>query len=350
MLTVRLDLGLLTTSYPKPASGAKLYLALRRDGNALKLALSGRDISASNLSRVYMTAYPAMMAGILMPAIVRARRQAQSSSSRNNLHQIGLGLAMYAAENNGNLPPNLQVLVEDGYVVSPNVFIDPADGDPQVRGTKGYKYSYDFVGPLPADMPSSFIVAYSRQGVQPGGRNVLYVDGAVQFLSEEALHTDGGGRGYSLQQQYQWLMESHGSEYTDEQKAAFRKFYEVGQPAQTSSAPAAAPPAAAPLRALTARTRADIATLRIALNTFLIDTGRYPTTAEGLRALVEPPAGLPNWRGPYMQRPAPADPWGRPYVYVCPGVHNPDGFDLSSMGPDGREGGGDDMDNWSDSM
>jgi general secretion pathway protein G len=90
---------------------------------------------------------------------------------------------------------------------------------------------------------------------------------------------------------------------------------------------------------------ADVSNISTALNAFEIDTGRYPTTEEGLAALIDPPPGAQNWRGPYLQRGLPRDPWGNPYQYRYPGQRNPRGFDLFSTGPDGREGN-DDIGNW----
>lgn len=98
-------------------------------------------------------------------------------------------------------------------------------------------------------------------------------------------------------------------------------------------------------RAVSART--TIANLEMALDAFEIDTGRYPTTEEGLEALVEQPPLVDNWRGPYIRRGVPLDPWGNPYIYRSPGDYNTFSYDLFSYGPDGREGGGDDIDNWS---
>jgi general secretion pathway protein G len=92
--------------------------------------------------------------------------------------------------------------------------------------------------------------------------------------------------------------------------------------------------------------KTDIAALETALGTFEVDCGRYPTAEEGLRALVEAPGNVQGWHGPYISRGVPSDPWGNAYVYHYPGTHNPNGFDLYSMGPDGREGT-DDLDNWS---
>lgn len=90
--------------------------------------------------------------------------------------------------------------------------------------------------------------------------------------------------------------------------------------------------------------KAEISILSGALDTFEIDNGRYPSTDEGLRALVEQPANVENWRA-YLKGGIPVDQWKHPYVYVYPGTNNTDSFDLYSLGPDGREGG-DDITNW----
>jgi len=81
-----------------------------------------------------------------------------------------------------------------------------------------------------------------------------------------------------------------------------------------------------------------------ALIQFSMDLGRYPTTQEGLNALVEKPQAEDSsrWGGPYLRQlrqRLPLDPWGSPYVYLCPGIRNPKGFDLFSCGADGKEGG-----------
>lgn len=96
-----------------------------------------------------------------------------------------------------------------------------------------------------------------------------------------------------------------------------------------------------------AATSTDIANMGTALDAFEIDTGRYPTSDEGLKALVEIPGNIKDWKGPYLKRSANNDPWGNPYVYRAPGQHNSTSYDLYSFGPNGQEGGGDDIDNWS---
>lgn len=85
----------------------------------------------------------------------------------------------------------------------------------------------------------------------------------------------------------------------------------------------------------------DIESLSNALDQFYLHNGRYPTSDEGLNALrVRPQSDdLRGWDGPYIKKAVPTDPWGREYVYVCPGDRNPDSYDLSSMGKDGRDGG-----------
>ena len=90
--------------------------------------------------------------------------------------------------------------------------------------------------------------------------------------------------------------------------------------------------------------RAQIDAFDKALDQFRLDVGRYPTTEEGLQALVTQPNGEANWRGPYLKKGVPADPWGRPYTYEQPGTHGGD-FDVQSYGRDGRPGGtGEDSD------
>jgi general secretion pathway protein G len=87
--------------------------------------------------------------------------------------------------------------------------------------------------------------------------------------------------------------------------------------------------------------------LATALDLYELDNGMYPTTEQGLNALITKPSSSPappNWKGPYMRK-MPLDPWGNPYVYTCPGVHNTGDYDLSSYGADGIESA-DDIVNW----
>jgi len=91
--------------------------------------------------------------------------------------------------------------------------------------------------------------------------------------------------------------------------------------------------------------KTDLSNLETAINAFEIDTGRFPSGDEGLGALLQQPSNVTGWRGPYLSRGLPKDPWGNPYAYKQPGQRNPSGFDLYSLGADGREGN-DDIGNW----
>lgn len=93
-----------------------------------------------------------------------------------------------------------------------------------------------------------------------------------------------------------------------------------------------------------ATAKADISgNMSVALDLYELDNGRYPTTEEGLNALISKPSSSNNWNGPYLKK-RPIDPWGKEYKYACPGTHNND-YDLYSFGPDGGEGN-DDITNW----
>jgi len=92
----------------------------------------------------------------------------------------------------------------------------------------------------------------------------------------------------------------------------------------------------------------QISSFSTALDAFEVDNGYYPKGKNGLIDLVEQPRDAQNWKGPYL-REIPKDPWNNDYIYECPGKHNPNGYDLTSMGPDQRTGGNDDITNWTQS-
>ncbi len=87
------------------------------------------------------------------------------------------------------------------------------------------------------------------------------------------------------------------------------------------------------------RARVDIEALETALKLYRLDTGSYPTTQQGLEALIQQPEGVRNWReGGYIdKRRLLKDPWGNDYVYLSPGTHGD--FDIISYGADGQPGG-----------
>ena len=82
----------------------------------------------------------------------------------------------------------------------------------------------------------------------------------------------------------------------------------------------------------------QIASFDTALDLYFLDTGRYPSSSEGLNALVQRPGSIASWNGPYLKGgTVPNDPWGRAYTYRSPGEHGP--YDVVSYGADGQEGG-----------
>jgi general secretion pathway protein G len=91
------------------------------------------------------------------------------------------------------------------------------------------------------------------------------------------------------------------------------------------------------------KAKADAAKIEIgqiaqSLDLYKLEVGRYPTTQEGLQALISAPAGTTNWNGPYWKKASvPKDPWGNEYKYSAPGQAGP--YDITSLGADGKEGG-----------
>ena len=86
-----------------------------------------------------------------------------------------------------------------------------------------------------------------------------------------------------------------------------------------------------------------------ALDQYRLDTGHYPATEQGLAALQNKPQNETHWRGPYLQKTRPKDPWDRPYLYKSPGEHGE--YDLYSFARDGQAGGAEDaadITNWGD--
>lgn len=81
----------------------------------------------------------------------------------------------------------------------------------------------------------------------------------------------------------------------------------------------------------------QIADLDKSLELFKLDVGRYPTTEEGLEALVKRPGAVNGWSGPYLKGGVPSDPWGHPYRYASPGPNG--GIEILSLGSDGAPGG-----------
>jgi general secretion pathway protein G len=91
-----------------------------------------------------------------------------------------------------------------------------------------------------------------------------------------------------------------------------------------------------------ATARSQIEMLGAALDAYRLDNGRYPSSAQGLDALWNASTSDPrpsNWRGPYLRKAVPLDPWSHPYIYKSPAEQSRGGYDLSSYGADGKPGG-----------
>lgn len=97
-----------------------------------------------------------------------------------------------------------------------------------------------------------------------------------------------------------------------------------------------------------ARVKADLGTISVSLLNYKISAGSFPTTQQGLAALIAKPADVRGWEGPYFKGGAITDPWSNEYGYIFPGTHqgNSGEPDIFSKGPDGLEGTPDDMGNW----
>ena len=93
--------------------------------------------------------------------------------------------------------------------------------------------------------------------------------------------------------------------------------------------------------------KAQIDALGKALDQYRIDTGRYPSSEQGLSALYKKPSNEPKWSGPYLKKNIPNDPWDKPYIFKSPGEHGD--YDLYTLGKDGQLGGekeSEDVVNW----
>ena len=95
-----------------------------------------------------------------------------------------------------------------------------------------------------------------------------------------------------------------------------------------------------PEQARRMKAKVDIRSIESALGLFKTDTGRFPTTSEGLAALVTDP-GIKGYNGDAYLDKIPTDPWSNRYIYLCPGVNGKD-YDLESYGKDGEDGGSED--------
>ena len=132
-----------------------------------------------------------IMAGMLLPALARARGEARKASGKSNLKQIGVACISYAGDHGDRWPDSLSTLVPQ-YVQDPRLFLSPNDNPARAPNiAKGIKTSYCYVGNVPPrDLTPGTMMAYTRKGVHRDGRNVLFYDCHVQWQPERRFQRE----------------------------------------------------------------------------------------------------------------------------------------------------------------
>mgnify|MGYP000497579953 CR=1 FL=1 len=162
-----------------------------------------------------------ILAGMLMPALQRARRAARQTACMNNMRQVGTALAMWKNDHDGKLPEGLAELHPE-YVKDKDLFTCPRDTDPFTIGD-GIPCSYHYIGPLPHFDGSiqRIVAAYEDPDNHAEGRNVLFADWHVERLQEERL-------GMVLERSLQALKEGPWEELSEERREEVRRFHSPG--------------------------------------------------------------------------------------------------------------------------
>jgi len=157
----------------------------------------------------------ALLGAMLMPALSQARTAARGAACMSNLRQLGLCLALYANEHRGVFPESLDELLP--YTGTGQVFVCPADENP-IATAGGLRTSYRYLGGFSMDqLGPDLMIAFDKEGNQAGRRNVLFVDGHVQQLSEDEFQR-------RLQRDLQSFAPKW-DELTAEQRKAVAEFY-----------------------------------------------------------------------------------------------------------------------------
>ena len=156
----------------QPLFGYALCLTSDEDGFALR--------SHSPVGGVVTLGTPAILAGMLLPALARAREEARKAVCKSNLKQIGLGITIYSNDFDERYPKRLGDLYER-YISRAKVFKCPSDSKPETIG-KDLACSYRYVGELPITTDPQAIIAHCRHGIHAGGTNALFYDGHVEWL------------------------------------------------------------------------------------------------------------------------------------------------------------------------
>lgn len=249
-------------------------------------------------------------ASILLPSLARARGMAKRTVSAANLNAIGKGLYVYATENDDKFPPDLQTLVDSG-AITEQVLRSPLDESDATS-------SYIYISGQLTEVDQRNVIAYENpENHDNEGTNVLFADSHVEFMSMSSFRK-------ALEDTYRRLgreMEEpgeEGKEKTPDQKAAAA-------------------------RRMVNREGA----LAAALALFKMHVGRHPNKLDELVGQPENEDDAEKWKGPYVSSADTLkDPWGHRLMYLSPGEHNRDTYDLWSLGPDGKDGTDDDIANW----
>jgi prepilin-type processing-associated H-X9-DG protein len=134
-----------------------------------------------------MIAVMAMMAGMLLPALARAREEARKAVCKSNLKNIGLGMMMYAQDNDNQFPAKLSQLYPE-YLTDLDLFMCPSSGKTITSADQiDTKTPYVLVPGVPLGSGGAVVLAYERRGMHEGGTNVLFADGHVEWVSGNRL-------------------------------------------------------------------------------------------------------------------------------------------------------------------
>jgi len=221
---LHLNAGRLMANYPQPVPDTlMLNVALTRTAKQLKLAARLDGLPEGKTLKQMLLPVNSILAGMLLPRFTKARARRQRALDMANLRQIGTSIEKYRQDNNGQYPPTLKTLVDKKYAKDMGMFITPGDANPPV--VNGLKCSYVYIGtPLPAKIPASTIICYTRPGVFARQRNVLHADLAARSTwhgGRGPMRNPRGGNDFAV------ITKLLGDALTEARKKELAKFYGV---------------------------------------------------------------------------------------------------------------------------
>jgi general secretion pathway protein G len=281
-----------------------------------------------------------LLASIMLPSLARARELSKRTVSAANLRGIGMAMQTYATSHDDTFPPDLQTLVKEG-TISDKTLVSPNDENPGEEGS----YIYIAGGQKAGDIDADTIVAYEKPDLHGGeGTNALFADGHVDWMMmpqfDEALERskenlkieDSDEKEKPEGKDEDESTEDKSADDKSEGKQTKAKPDDGGNGVETK---------------LTVAVVASSGPIAMAIDTYRLDVGQYPTRLEDLVTQPQDETAAEKWNGPYIKKAASLkDPWGRPLKYLRPGEINVKGYDLWSVGPDGKSGTEDDIGNF----